>query len=72
MSEDRAAYNVDGWGEQRRLEAARYALATLALEGLTPSPEAQADMMRMVRGEISLDEMRRRTFARFGHPLPPT
>lgn len=72
MSEDRPAYNVDDSAEQRRIEAARYALGTIELEGQPPSPEARADLMRVVRGEISLDEMRRRVFERLGLPLPPT
>lgn len=71
MSEDGSSYGAGDLREQRRMEAARHALATLVLEGLSPSPEARADMMRVVSGEISLDEMRRRTFERFGLPLPP-
>lgn len=71
MSEERPLYNVDDPAEQRRMEAARYALATLALEGQSPSPEARADMVLVIRGEISLDEMRRRVFERLGLPVPP-
>lgn len=57
-------------GQARRAEAARYALGTLALEGLKPSPAAVEDMNRYVRGEMTLVEMRERTFRRFGHAVP--
>ncbi|MGY8565239.1 antitoxin VbhA family protein [Paracidovorax citrulli] len=41
----------------KRLEAVRFAAASVALEGLTVSVDAQEQARRFVNGEISLDDL---------------
>ncbi|WP_293038187.1 antitoxin VbhA family protein [Paraburkholderia sp.] len=42
---------------QRRLEAVRYACASVGLEGFWLSSEARAQMQRFIDGEISLADL---------------
>ncbi|WP_421569023.1 antitoxin VbhA family protein [Stenotrophomonas sp. PD6] len=43
--------------QEKRMEAVRFAAASVALEGLSVSSEAEAQARRFVNGEISLDEL---------------
>ncbi|MER3483305.1 MAG: antitoxin [Meiothermus sp.] len=54
--------------QKQREQAAENALASLRIEGLEPDAETQADMERWTRGEISLEEVRKRAVERLTQP----
>lgn len=54
--------------QRRRKAAARYARATMALEGARQTPEASEQIQRFVAGEVSIEQAIQSARQRYGLP----